>query len=106
MLLSDVIGNKMVKIIHRKLVFSRNLKIAQLVPIHKKGAHDDMNNYRPISLLSNFSKILEKVIKFRLINFIQNTSKFDPNQYGFQKNSNTMEATTDLIEYVTSEVVC
>lgn len=84
--------------------YPEELKIAKIVPIHKKGAHDVINNYRPISLLSTFSKILEKVLKTRLIQFIERHFKFDRNQYGFQKHSGTLGATVDLLEHITSEL--
>ena len=42
--------------------FPSRMKIAKVIPLHKKGKKDDLNNYRPISLLSTTSKILEKLI--------------------------------------------
>ena len=46
------------------------LKIAQICPIFKKGAKFDIQNYRPISILPTFSKIIEKLVSIRLLNFI------------------------------------
>ena len=48
------------------------MKIAKVVPIYKKGDPSDISNYRPISLLSSFSKILEKIIYNRTIKFVRN----------------------------------
>ena len=42
-----------------------------VIPIHKKGSTKDVNNYRPISLLSTCSKIFEKLIATRLNNFLE-----------------------------------
>ena len=52
-------------------VFPNILKIANVIPIHKKGDKLDCNNYRPISLLSNISKIFEKSMHIRLVNFLR-----------------------------------
>ena len=79
-------------------------KTAYIIPIYKKGSHDDVNNYRPISLLSVFSKLLEKILKLRLVKFIKKTFQLDHGQYGFQKGSSTLGATVDLLEYVSGEM--
>ena len=47
------------------------LKIAKVIPIYKGGDSSEMNNYRPISLLSNFAKILEKIVHNKLTSFIE-----------------------------------
>ena len=59
-----------------KLSFSTDecpdlLKIVKVMPTHKGGSMQDMNNYRPISLLSIFDKIIEKLIHKRLYSFIE-----------------------------------
>ena len=51
-------------------VFPDGLKKAQVIPIYKKGCKHDVGNYRPISVLSTFSKLFEKLIYTRLILFI------------------------------------
>ena len=52
-------------------IFPNLLKIVNVTPIHKKGDKLDCNNYRPISLLSNISKIYEKCMHTRLTNFLR-----------------------------------
>ena len=47
-------------------VFPQKMKIAIIIPVHKKDYIEDCNNCRPISLLTNISKLLEKLIKNRL----------------------------------------
>ena len=42
-------------------VYPDSLKVAEVIPIFKKGDHDETSNYRPISLLSQFNKIFEKL---------------------------------------------
>ena len=62
------------------------MKIAKVIPIFKKGDKQEVNNYRPISLLTGISKILEKIIYTRLINFLQINDIFSNFQFGFRKS--------------------
>ena len=68
-------------------IFPHELKIANVVPIHK--ANDDMvfSNYRPVSVLPVFSKLLERLVYNRLIMFINNNSILYENQFRFQKGN-------------------
>ena len=52
------------------------LKIGKMFPIHKKNSKTDVNNYRPIPLLSNISKIIEKILHDRLYMFLENNNIF------------------------------
>ena len=45
-------------------------KVAKIVPVYKSNKRNDINNYRPISLLSEFSKLLEKIVYKRLSAFL------------------------------------
>lgn len=65
-------------------VFPHQLKIAKVVPIHKGGSKTDVSNYRPISLLSSFSKIFEKIMHKRVSNFLENNNILYDMQYGFR----------------------
>ena len=47
--------------------FTTGMKIAKVIPIHKSGDPTDFNNYRPISLLPAFSKLMEKLLYNRII---------------------------------------
>ena len=51
-------------------IFPNELKLAKVIPIFKNGDKQDISNYRPISILSFFSKIFEKTMYNHLINFI------------------------------------
>jgi len=63
------------------------LKIAKVIPIYTSKAHDEFKNYRPISLLTTLSKILEKVIHKRLYTFLNSTNVLNDMQFGFQKKT-------------------
>ena len=77
------------------------LKIAKVVPIFKSGDPRLPNNYRPISLLSNFSKIIEKVMHTRLSNFLEHNNLLSMSQFGFRKNHSTIHPMILLDNFVT-----
>ena len=52
-------------------VFPDSMKIARVIPLFKNGNMNDFTNYRPISLLSQFSKILENIFHNRMMSFIE-----------------------------------
>ena len=52
-------------------VFPDKLKIARVIPIFKKGDKDKPGNYRPISILPVVSKLFEKLVNMRLVNFLE-----------------------------------
>lgn len=70
-------------------IFPQNMKIARVVPIFKKGQAASIGNYRPISLLSVFSKVFEKIVKFRLINFMDKLNVISDVQFGFREGLST-----------------
>ena len=76
------------------------MKLAKVVPIYKSKDKQMLNNYRPISLLPIFSKILEKVIHHRLFNFLNINNILFASQYGFRKNHSTVNAVTELVSHV------
>ena len=74
------------------------LKIAHVVPIHKDGSKDDCSNYRPISLLSNFNRIFEKIIYARIYKYFEKFNLLNYHQYGFRKQHSTNMAIYDILE--------
>ena len=82
--------------------FPDNLKYAKVLPIHKGKSKLECGNYRPISLLPLFSKILERLMYNRLLSFITKHNILYQHQYGFQKSKSTELAVntllTDVIE--------
>ena len=67
-------------------VFPDCFKIAKVIPLHKKGNKNILDNFRPISLLPQFSKIYEKLFKKRLLYFINKYTILNDNQFGFRTN--------------------
>jgi hypothetical protein len=84
-------------------IFPSCLKIAMVIPIFKKGNNNDMNNYRPISLLPVMSKVFEKVINTQLSDIIEN-GFIDDNQYGFRKAHSTEDALIKFADRVQKEL--
>ena len=76
------------------------LKIGKNFPIHKKNCKTDVNNYRPISLLSNISKIIEKIVHDRLYLYLENNNIFYKYQFGFRANHSTNHALTEITEQI------
>uniref|UniRef100_A0A1Y1MDM8 Reverse transcriptase domain-containing protein n=1 Tax=Photinus pyralis TaxID=7054 RepID=A0A1Y1MDM8_PHOPY len=77
--------------------FPDTLKIARVVPVFKKGNVHDITNYRPISLVSVFSKLFEKCIANRLINYLTKYKLLFRTQHGFIKGKSTVTALFDSI---------
>lgn len=73
-------------------VFPSVLKTAVVIPIYKSGEKNTPQNYRPISILTHFSKLLEKCIKARLLKFLESHSLLSPNQFGFRPKKSTSDA--------------
>jgi len=80
------------------------LKIAKVIPVYKKGERTDPTNYRPISLLSIFDKILEKLMYKRLHSFLQKHSILHQYQFGFSKNHSTVMALIELTDCLYSHL--
>ena len=79
-------------------IFPDELKIAKVVPIFKAADKHCIENYRPISVLSVFSKILEKVVYNHLIEFITKSKVLNKHQFGFRKQHSTNHAVISLVE--------
>ena len=74
-------------------------KVAIVIPIFKKGSQYDLSNYRPISLLSVFNKILEKLMYIRLIKFLDK-NVLSENQFGFRSGHSTQQAILCIIDRI------
>ena len=115
----DNLSNKLIKeiVAHISIplthIFNKSLslgavpdiyKIAKVIPVFKTGDKNDPNNYRPISLLPAFSKILEKIVYKRVINFLLKYNVIYPQQYGFLNGRSTEQAMIDLVLSITKAI--
>ena len=81
-------------------VFPSALKLAKVIPLYEKDSKLDFSNYRPISLLSNLDKILEKLMYTRIDKLFNNNNLFYLLQFGFRQNYSTTHALISLTETI------
>ena len=81
-------------------VYPTKMKLANVIPIYKKGSKIIVGNYRPISLLSNLNKIFEKLMFKRLQNFIHKYKLLYKYQFGFRAKHSTNHALIEITESI------
>ena len=100
--LSPVITH-MINLVVRTSRFPDNQKIARVRPLYKKGEKWNLNNYRPISILTSLSKITEKVLVTQLRFYLENNDIIlIDSQYGFREKRSTSLAISKLMEQLYS----
>jgi hypothetical protein len=80
------------------------LKFSLVSPIFKKDNKAEISAYRPISLLTSFSKIFEKVIYNRLLQHTKDNNIISSDQYGFRNNSSSELAIFNLTNQILSQI--
>ena len=84
--------------------FPEILKIAKVIPLHKKESKLNHFNYRPISLLSVFSKIYEKLLYTRIYSYLVKNDMIYNKQFGFRSKHSTNHALISITERIKSLV--
>ena len=77
-----------------------HLKVAKVIPIHKKGDTSNPNNYRPISILSVVNKIFEKILHKRLYSYLNKFNILYKFQFGFREGHSTTQALTEITDKI------
>jgi hypothetical protein len=85
-------------------LFPSEMKTAKVTPVYKGDSRDEFSNYRPISLLPNFSKILEKIMFNRLSEFLNKHEILYEQQYGFRQNFSTDLALLELSDKIAESI--
>src|SRR3989442_11391222 len=85
-------------------VFPQCFKSSKVIPLFKNGDRKLIANYRPISLLNVFSKILEKLMCNRLHSYLTKYKLLYEFQFGFRKDHSFTLALVDVINMVKSEI--
>lgn len=88
----------------RTCIFPARWKDAHIVPIHKSGSHHDVQNYRPISLLSVVSKILERFVHCDLLLQCKDLNIIPESQHGFLPGRSCLSNLLDTYNYITQLV--
>ena len=81
-------------------VFPSRLNNAKVIPIYKNEDVTDPNNFRPISLLSVFNRIIEKLIYRQLKSFLEDRNRLYHSQYGFRERRSTEHALIDIVNQI------
>jgi len=85
-------------------IFPNRLKIAKVIPLYKSDMKTLVNNYRPISVLPCFSKILERLMYNRLLLYLNQHQILTDKQYGFREKNSTSLALINLIDKLSEEI--
>lgn len=80
-------------------------KAADITPIYKRGNVNDAKNYRPVTTLHNLSKVFERILLNRIINYTSAYSLLPPCQYGFRENHSTKDAILDLFLKIENNIL-
>lgn len=89
---TDLVTHSLLPLYKNSLIcasFHCDWKLSRVTPVFKKGKPSDVNNYRPISLLSIPGKILEAVVCNSMNEHLQSHNLLSRNQWGFRKNRST-----------------
>ena len=111
----DQIGNRLLKAtcktISKPLCILFNLsletkcfpecwKIANVIPLYKKGEASSPNNYRPVSLLSCISKVMERIMFKHMHNFLHDRNLLNKYQSGFQPGDSTVNQLIEIYDHI------
>ena len=78
-------------------IFPKQLMIAVITCLYKAGDPHNIENYRSISILAAFSKILEKIVTVQVVEYFTNNNLFSSKQYAYRKGVSTSDAVLDIV---------
>ena len=85
-------------------IFPDELKLAKVIPIYKSGSTMELSNCRPISALNIFSKIFERLMYNKLIQFLDQYNVLYQNKFGFRQGYSTHHVLITLVDNITKSL--
>ena len=104
---SNILCKPLVTLFNKSLtegVFPSLWKQANVCPVFKKGSKSDKTNYRPISLLSNMSKVFEKIVYKRLYEYLTENNLLTEQNSGFKKNDSTVNQLLKIVHQIYQDI--
>ena len=104
---ASVISKPLTHIINLSLVNSEiptDWKMSKITPLHKNGKTTTAGNYRPVSVLSIFSKVLERAVQTQLVGYLEKNHLLYNKQFGFRKKRSTELASALFIDEIRKEI--
>ena len=80
-------------------IFPEDLKVLKVVPVYKSGERENLNNYRPISVLPTIARVFEKLLYGQLCSYLMNNKFLDDRQFGFRSLHSTALALGKFTDY-------
>ena len=105
--IGDIIACPLSIIINQSLctgIFPKKPKLAKVIPLYKKCDEKSFGNYRPISLLSSFSKIFDRIVFNQLYDYLIEHDILYQSQYGFRRFHSTELAALELIDRIRQKI--
>ena len=94
--------------IYNKSISTQNFpdffKVARVIPLFKSGSRSEVGNYRPISILSPFSKIFERIVFNQLLTYLDKFKIFTNSQFGFRTKRSTAQAIIDNVHHIQNNI--
>ena len=84
--------------------FPNKMKVAKVLPLYKSNDEHNVSNYRPVSILPQFSKILENFFEKRLREFVKDNNLLFNGQYGFRTNRSTSFALNEMVDTIVKAI--
>ena len=106
-IVADLVAIPLCRIINLSFsqgIFPELLKVSKVIALFKSGSTEEVNNYRPISLLPIFDKIMEKIMHKQLYDFLERHKILFKNQFGFRKKCSTAHSLIEITEKIKESI--